>query len=118
MSSDFVQLQTTVDSREAADDLALRIVEAGLAACVQALGPIGSTCRWEGEMESAAAEWLLLMKTTQQLTDPLLDFVRDRHPYDGQEPRPRTGSLNSSLFRRMENLVINEFFVCPFFRVS
>jgi len=85
MSSDFVQLQTTVDSREAGDDLALRIVEAGLAACVQVLGPIGSTYRWEGEMESAAAEWLLLMKTTQQLAEPLMDFVRDRHSYDVPE---------------------------------
>jgi periplasmic divalent cation tolerance protein len=85
MSSDFVQLQTTVDSREAGDDLALRIVEAELAACVQVLGPIGSTYRWDGEIESATAEWLLLMKTTRQLAEPLSEFVRDRHPYDVPE---------------------------------
>lgn len=85
MPSDFVQVQTTVDSREAGDDLALRIVEAELAACVQVLGPIGSTYRWDGEIESAAAEWLLLMKTTRRLTEPLADFVRDRHPYDVPE---------------------------------
>ncbi len=85
MCSDYVQVQTTVDSREFGDDLALRIIEARLAGCVQLVGPVASTYRWDGEIESATAEWLLLIKTTSELVQPLMTFVRDQHSYDVPE---------------------------------
>ena len=51
-----VSVTTTLPTREAADALATQLVEEGLAACVQVLGPIESTYRLEGTIERAK-EW-------------------------------------------------------------
>ena len=48
----------TTDAREDAERLARDLVlERRLAACVQVLGPISSTYRWQGAIETAE-EWL------------------------------------------------------------
>lgn len=78
MSNEFIQAQTSVGSQGSARELAREIVEAELAACVQVVGPVASTYRWEGEIESAE-EWLLLMKTTTALSEPLQTFIGERH---------------------------------------
>ena len=60
--ADFMQVVTTVDSEEAAEQLARGITGARLAACVQIVGPIKSLYWWQGELEDAR-EWQLLIKT-------------------------------------------------------
>ena len=79
-----LQVTCTVDSREAADALALQLVRARLAACVQVIGPIASTYRWEGAVETAE-EHLLLVKTTAAAFPRLRDELVERHPYDVPE---------------------------------
>jgi periplasmic divalent cation tolerance protein len=49
----YCQVVTTTDSAEAADALARGAVEARLAACGQVVGPITSTYRWQGAVETA-----------------------------------------------------------------
>jgi periplasmic divalent cation tolerance protein len=84
MPDDYLQVTTTVDSKDQADALARGLVEARLAACVQVVGPIASTYRWQGAVETAA-EWLCLAKTTGERFDALAAHVEAHHPYDVPE---------------------------------
>lgn len=81
--SDYVVVSTTVEHEDDASRLADSVVEARLAACVQFL-PVRSTYRWQGKLEHAV-ETLLLMKTRREFADLLMDFVRERHPYEVPE---------------------------------
>jgi len=79
-----IQAQTTVDEAALAERIAAILVEERLAACVQVLGPIRSTYRWQGALE-AATEWLLLVKTTRAAFPALATRLADLHPYDEPE---------------------------------
>lgn len=80
----FLQVTTTTESHEHAQDLARSIVEARLAACVQVMGPIQSTYWWKDEIE-LGQEWLCLMKTTAARYPALEAFIKDRHTYETPE---------------------------------
>ena len=73
---------TTVGSKEAAEKLARRAVEARLAACVQIVA-IESVYRWEGLQQEA--EWRLEMKTQAALAEKLMAWLPEHHPYDEPE---------------------------------
>jgi periplasmic divalent cation tolerance protein len=81
MADSYVQVSTTTDQREEADDLADLVVERRLAACAQVVGPITSTYWWKGEKESAE-EWLILMKTTSARQQELLATIKTEHSYE------------------------------------
>jgi periplasmic divalent cation tolerance protein len=74
---------TTVGSQEAASSLARRLVEAGLAACVQLI-PIESVYRWEGEVVEEG-EVLLLVKIRRARYDDVEQAILDGHPYETPE---------------------------------
>lgn len=74
---------TTTDSQAAAEDLASRIVESRLAACVQIV-PIASVYRWRGAVQRER-EWLLLIKTAAARWDELERFIRAAHRYETPE---------------------------------
>jgi periplasmic divalent cation tolerance protein len=48
----FIQVTTTTETKADAERIALALVEARLAACVQIVGPIESIYRWKGRIES------------------------------------------------------------------
>lgn len=79
-----IQVLTTIDSQEAARGLAQRLVEAHLAACVQVLGPITSTYRWEGKIETAQ-EWLCIAKTRADRYADVEAAIRAAHRYQVPE---------------------------------
>ena len=81
--SKYAVVTTTVSNSSEADELALKIVEAKLAACVQQT-PIKSTYRWECKIEHAH-EILLTAKTKSVLADELVDFIKANHSYDVPE---------------------------------
>lgn len=81
---DFIMIVTTCDNREALSNMAHRLVEKNLAACVQLLGPIESTYRWEGKVETAT-EWLCQIKTTASLYDQVEAEILHMHPYTTPE---------------------------------
>ena len=64
-----------------ADRLARAVVEARLAACVNALPSVRSTYRWKAQVEQAD-EVLLLIKTTADRLDALTARLRELHPYE------------------------------------
>jgi periplasmic divalent cation tolerance protein len=80
----FLQVQTTTDSRAEAIELARAVVEARLAACAQVAGPIASTYWWEDGLERAE-EWLLMLKLPADRYDELAEFLAERHSYDEPE---------------------------------
>jgi len=64
-----------------ANAVALAVVEARLAACVNILPRIQSIYRWQGAVESAS-EIPLFIKTTAANYAALETLIRDLHPYE------------------------------------
>ncbi len=99
------QVITTVDDRKTALRIAGVLVERRLAACVQVVGPITSTYRWQGQVE-IAEEWMCIAKTRDELYPDLERAILEVHPYDVPEilampiiagHRPYLRWLNDSL---------------------
>jgi periplasmic divalent cation tolerance protein len=84
MPHEFVQLQTTLDDRDLAEELIRGAVERRLAACGQLVGPLNSTYWWNGSIEEAE-EWLCVFKTRATLAGSLERWIADRHPYEVPE---------------------------------
>jgi periplasmic divalent cation tolerance protein len=82
--SDYIQIVTTVEHREDADRIARALVEERLAACVQVVGPITSTYRWRGAIETAQ-EWQCWAKSRRDLYDQIEQAIRRIHPYEVPE---------------------------------
>ncbi|MBI4287203.1 MAG: divalent-cation tolerance protein CutA [Chloroflexi bacterium] len=81
---EFIQVMTTVDKKEQAQAIAAALVEKRLAGCVQVIGPVSSTYRWKGKMETAE-EWLCLIKTRRDLYKDLESAIHEVHPYEVPE---------------------------------
>lgn len=84
VASQFLQVQTTTDSRAEAVELARAAVESRLAACAQVSGPLASTYWWEDSVERAE-EWLLTLKLPAKGYPALAEFLTRRHSYDEPE---------------------------------
>jgi periplasmic divalent cation tolerance protein len=80
----YVQVQTTTDSRVEAMELARAAVGARLAACGQVAGPVASTYWWNDEIERAE-EWLVFFKLPADCYEALAAFLAERHSYDEPE---------------------------------
>jgi periplasmic divalent cation tolerance protein len=83
-AGEYLQVQTTTDSRAEAMELGRAAVEARLAACAQVAGPVASTYWWEGGIERAE-EWLVLLKLPADRFGELSAFLTERHSYDEPE---------------------------------
>ncbi len=82
--TDYIQVVTTTEREEDAAAIARALVEEQLAACVQVLGPISSTYRWKGQIETAR-EWQCWAKSRRSLFDELRQTICRLHPYDVPE---------------------------------
>lgn len=80
----FLQVQTTTDSRAEAVALAHDAVQARLAACAQVAGPVASTFWWEDGIERAE-EWIVMLKLPAERYSALAEFLLERHSYDEPE---------------------------------
>ena len=72
---------TNCPDEETANRIALAVVEAKLAACVNILPRVQSIYRWQGAVETAG-EVPVLMKTTVARYAELEAAIRARHPYE------------------------------------
>jgi len=82
--NDVIQVVTTAGSREDADKIAATLVRQRLAACAQVSGPMTSTYRWQGEIETSE-EWLCTIKTRRELFGRVEQEICRVHPYDVPE---------------------------------
>lgn len=94
----FIQVTTTTETKEEAGRIALALVEARLAACVQIVGPIESIYRWKGRIESAQ-EWLCLIKSSEENYGAIEATIRSLHAYETPEiiATPVTGGSRDYL---------------------
>jgi len=79
----FIQVVTTVDSREGAEKIAETVVDTRLAACVQ-ISECRSMYRWQGSIENSG-EFVCVMKSRVDLFAALDQAVRQVHPYEVPE---------------------------------
>jgi len=84
MNSGFIQVTTTAAERADAEKIARALVERRLAACVQVAGPVSSTYRWRGDIETAQ-EFLCIIKTRAELFEKVESAIRELHPYETPE---------------------------------
>jgi periplasmic divalent cation tolerance protein len=82
--SDYIQVVTTTARQEDAQAIARTLVEERLAACVQVLGPVTSTYRWKGQIETSQ-EWQCWAKSRRELYPRIELAVRRLHPYEVPE---------------------------------
>jgi len=72
---------TTCASADEAESLAASLVEQRLAACVNTLGRVQSTYRWQGRVEHGQ-ESLLVIKTTDARLAAVEHVIRERSSYE------------------------------------
>jgi periplasmic divalent cation tolerance protein len=84
LEAQYLQVQTTTDSRAEAMELARAGVESRLAACAQVAGPVASMYWWDGALERTE-EWLVLFKLPADRYDELAAFITEQHSYDEPE---------------------------------
>jgi periplasmic divalent cation tolerance protein len=82
--SEYLQVQTTTDSRAEAMELVRAAVGARLAATGQVAGPVASTYWWNDEIERAE-EWFVFLVLPADRYDELAAFLAERHSYDEPE---------------------------------
>src|SRR5579862_4803788 len=72
---------TTCPDEAAAARIARELVESGLAACVNRVGPVHSTYRWHGSVQDEP-EVLLVIKTIVPRYSELEMRLKSLHPYE------------------------------------
>lgn len=82
--SQFIQVQFTIDNKARAKEIATKLVEEKLAACVQIIGPISSIYRWQKKIERSD-EFLCLIKTEKSQYSRLEKRIKELHPYEVPE---------------------------------
>ena len=80
-ASEFRVVLTTTDTAASAERLAGELVERGLAACVNVVGPVRSIYRWQGRIVRDE-ERMLVIKTSAAKLEALADTLAELHGYD------------------------------------
>lgn len=75
---------TTLDDSHAADEFSARLLDEGLIACVNRVGPVVSAYRWQGKV-CRDEEYQLHMKTSLERIDDLKAAIDRLHPYECPE---------------------------------
>ncbi len=82
--TEFILALTTVPDKSKGDEIARRLVEESLAACVTITSAGRSFYRWEGKI-CVDREFVLLIKTRASLFDRLAVRIKELHPYQVPE---------------------------------
>jgi periplasmic divalent cation tolerance protein len=81
---DFIIVLVTVSSREEGEELALKLINAGLSPCVNIIPECRSVYQWKGEYVKDN-EALMLVKSRSDQFDELRQVVEKAHSYDVPE---------------------------------
>lgn len=74
----------TVPNLEEGKKIGKSLVENKLAACVNIVDKVHSIYEWQGKIEEDT-EFLLIIKTTSELSDRVIDKIEEIHSYDVPE---------------------------------
>lgn len=81
---DFVVVLVTVPDAATGEAIAQALLSERLAACVNRVGPVRSLFRWQGKID-AADEQLLVVKARLSALERLMARVKGLHPYEVPE---------------------------------
>ncbi|ADH85015.1 divalent-cation tolerance protein CutA [Desulfurivibrio alkaliphilus] len=81
---EYLEVVTTVATKEDAERIARTLLEEHLAACVQIVGPITSMYRWQGEIERAD-EYQCQIKCRADHFKRIEESIARIHPYEVPE---------------------------------
>lgn len=84
MTTDVILVYSNVPDLQLGKRLAHVLLEEGLAACVNLGASMLSMYRWKGKIEGDE-EILLMIKSTTQQQDALIDAIKRLHPYEVPE---------------------------------
>jgi periplasmic divalent cation tolerance protein len=84
LRNSYIIIIVTTASREKAETIVQRLLEARLIACANIVGPVHSHFRWSGKTEKAE-EYLILMKSRRDLFEKLSETVKALHSYEVPE---------------------------------
>jgi len=75
---------TTLNSTDKGEEIAAKLVNLRLAACVNILGPITSYYFWENKLQKDI-EYKLFIKSREDLWPEICSFIKKEHPYSVPE---------------------------------
>ncbi|HEX9863155.1 MAG TPA: divalent-cation tolerance protein CutA [Candidatus Bathyarchaeia archaeon] len=84
MNKEHIIVMVTTASKEEAETIAQRLLEAKLIACANIIGPVHSRFLWSEKIERAE-EYLMLMKSRRDLFGVLSQSVKALHSYEVPE---------------------------------
>jgi periplasmic divalent cation tolerance protein len=84
LKNQHIIVMVTTASKEEAETIAQRLLEAKLIACANIIGPVHSRFLWSGKIDSAK-EYLVFMKSRRDLFEKLSDSVKALHSYEVPE---------------------------------
>ena len=80
VENEYVQVVTTINDQRKAGEIARTLLETRVAACVQIIGPITSSCWWKGKIIQTN-EWMCLAKAKTKDYKKIETIIRNTHPY-------------------------------------
>ncbi len=84
METDYIIVLVTTANKQEAEKIAQHLINDKLIACANIIGPITSLFRWSENIEQAE-EYLILIKSRQDLFDRLTEVVKTMHSYEVPE---------------------------------
>ncbi len=80
----FIQVMTAIYDKKKAEKIANHLLKKKLTGCVQILGPVESQYWWEGKIVKDK-EWLLIIKTSENLYKKVEKEIKAVHDYSVPE---------------------------------
>jgi periplasmic divalent cation tolerance protein len=84
LKNQHIIVMVTTASKEEAETIAQRLLEAKLIACANIIGPVSSRFLWSGKIDKAE-EYLVFMKSRRDLFEKLSESVKALHSYEVPE---------------------------------
>ena len=84
MKESYIVVMVTTGTKAEAETIVQKLLDKKLIACGNILGPISSHFHWSGKIESTE-EYLVLLKSREDLFEELSETVKTVHSYDVPE---------------------------------
>ena len=79
-----ILILTTASTKAEADQIANKLVQEKLAACVNIIPNIKSIYRWKDKINTDS-EFLLIIKTMKSVENKVIQYIKKHHSYDTPE---------------------------------
>ena len=84
MPTTYILILVTTSSKQEAEKISQTLLKTKLIACANIIGPVSSHFQWNGKVEQTE-EFLVLMKSRQDLFDAIYERVKALHSYEVPE---------------------------------